>query len=472
MQLKPIYTELPDIFYAKSSPKAIKHPELVLYNDKLAQAIGLETQNIDSHSKANIFCGNHIITGSIPLALAYSGHQYGYYTKLGDGRAHMLGSLQLSDKTYLDLQLKGSGPTPYSRTGDGLASLESMLREYIVSEAMYALGIQTTRSLAVVKTGSRIQEYTEQTAGVLTRIARSHIRVGSFEYAYSLQDKDKIQALIDYTIKYNYPELNEAQNKAQALLKAVITNQEDLLVQWMRVGFIHGVMNTDNMSIIGETIDYGPCAFMDNYHPDTVFSFIDKYGRYAYQNQPVIAQWNLARFAYTLLDFIDNDKQKAEQIANTMLAGFKVNYIKKYQKMMCDKLGLLECNQKNYALVTDLLSLMQDKKKDYTNTFKDLAYDQEFEDDEALEKWYLRWQAAIAKTKKASFKTMQENNPVIIPRNHQVQKALSACSNGDYSIIQELINALSSPYSLRDETGEYELAPKQEERVQYTYCGT
>ena len=459
------YLELPRVFYTQAQPQRVTNPKLVLYNNTLAQTI-----NWDSKDKLSILSGNQALLDSKPLALAYGGHQYGRYTMLGDGRAHLLATL--SGKHTVDIQLKGSGPTVYSRGGDGLAALQPMLREYIISEAMHALGVATTRSLAVVKTDTPIQRDTDDHAAVLTRLATSHIRFGTFEYASRLEDTAHLAQLLNYVIKHHYPELTTKANKAQALLECISDKLVDLIVAWMRIGFIHGVMNTDNMSIVGETIDYGPCAFMDNYHPATVYSYIDKYGRYAFANQPAIAQWNITCLANALTSLLDKDEQKAQRAVKTISERFKTKFITKYQCMVCNKLGFDTYTEENGQYVKTLLSWMQNNKADYTNTFKILSYAEDIKQhpqyDKALAKWYDSWQQAI--DKQSSYPLMQQTNPVVIPRNHHVQQALQASTTGNYTATNNLLKAICKPYT--DTYSDYQEPPAEHEKVHFTYCGT
>ena len=460
------YLELPDVLYTHAQPTEVNNPILVLYNEVLAQNIGLDIKD-----KVNVLSGKHKLPGSEPLALAYAGHQYGRYTMLGDGRAHLLASF--ATNPTIDLQLKGSGPTVYSRGGDGLAALQPMLREYVISEAMHALGVATTRSLAVIKTDTPIVRDADDHAAILARIAKSHIRFGTFEYASHQDDSTHLEKLLDYVIKHHYPALTTAPNKAQALLQCVSDKLVDLIVAWMRVGFIHGVMNTDNMSIVAETIDYGPCAFMDSYHPATVFSYIDKYGRYAFANQPVIAQWNLTCLANTMIDLIDSDKELARGKIKALSERFRINFIKKYRHMLCNKIGFAEDTAIAWEHISRLLTWMQDHQADYTYTFKMLTYEEDIKQhpqyNKALASWFKSWQQAITNDT-AAIALMQRTNPAVIPRNHLVHQALQACTQGDYRPIQKLIEAVTSPYSDTNEA--YQRPPAEYERIRFTYCGT
>lgn len=473
------YTNLPNLFFAKLKPDSVAKPSMVILNEALAASMGLDFSNLIEKEQAKLFSGNLMPEGATPFAQAYAGHQFGYFTLLGDGRAHVWGEHVTPTGERFDIQFKGSGPTPYSRRGDGKATLSSMLREYIISEAMHHLGIPTTRSLAVVTTGEPVVRETILSGAVLTRVASSLIRVGTFEFAAHTRDKNNIEALMNYTIQRHYPELMESHDKPLAFLKAVMARQVDLIVHWMRVGFIHGVMNTDNMALSGETIDYGPCAFMDDYDPNTVFSSIDHQGRYAYANQPLIAQWNLARLAITLLPLIDDDMNKAVSLAEELVKEFADLYHQKWLSMMRCKLGLFGAEEGDEQLISDLLNWMHTNHRDYTNTFYDLSqatkptgkpYEQE-----SFKKWYLRWQARLEKNAKpvtSSLALMQENNPVVIPRNHKVEQALEAATSGDFTVFKNLLKALEKPYQDRELLKPYQSPPEPNECVHQTFCGT
>ena len=363
------YSKLPSSMLAKLPPTPVKDPELVILNHSLSKMLGLDFTNLSNKNLASIFSGNLLPKGSDTIAQAYAGHQFGHFTLLGDGRAIVIGEHVSKDNKRFDIQFKGSGKTPYSRDGDGRAALGPMLREYIISEGMFGLGIPTTRSLAVVKTGEKVIRETPLDGAILTRIAESHIRVGTFQYAVVAEDKKNLKILFDYTIDRHYPHIKNSKAPAIDLLKIVINKQIKLVVDWMRVGFIHGVMNTDNMAISGETIDYGPCAFMDTYDPETVFSSIDQYGRYAFFNQPGIAKWNLARFAECLVPLISEDKNAGVEIATEIVNSFSEIFQKNWSEMMRKKLGLLGEDSKDEKLIIDLLNWMHKKKADYTNTF-------------------------------------------------------------------------------------------------------
>ena len=473
------YIHLPEVFFTKLSPNPVPKPEMVIFNAPLATDMGLDFSSIGADAQAALFGGNNMPKGSEPLAQAYAGHQYGHFTMLGDGRAIVWGEQITPSGQRLDIQFKGSGPTLYSRGGDGRAALGPMLREYIISEAMHALNIPTTRSLAVVTNGEKVYRETALPGAILTRVASSHIRVGTFQYASLQQDIEIIQTLVNYTIERHYPEIKEDHNKPLSLLKASIEKQAELITHWMRVGFIHGIMNTDNMALSGETIDYGPCAFMDAYDPGTVFSSIDHMGRYAYANQPAITQWNLARLAETLLPLLDDDSEKAKEIAEEAINGFSTVYKEKSLSMLRAKLGLFGAHAEDESLITDLLDWMQRRDADYTNTYLDLTKEAppkgEPYDDETFKEWYTRWQARLAKNMeplKSSLSLMRANNPAVIPRNHKVEQVLEAATNGDLQPLKDLLAALQEPYKNRSDLKPYQSPPKPEEKVCQTFCGT
>ena len=473
------YLHLPEIFYTKLVPAPVPEPEMVILNTPLAIELGLDFSEISLDKQAVLFGGNQMPESAEPFAQAYAGHQFGHFSMLGDGRAIVWGEHITPTGQRFDLQFKGSGPTPYSRGGDGRAPLGPMLREYIISEAMQALNIPTTRSLAVVTHGEQVYRETTLPGAILTRVASSHIRVGTFQFAALKEDKETIQALLDYTIKRHYPEIKEKQNKALFLLKAVIEKQAELITHWMRVGFIHGVMNTDNMALSGETIDYGPCAFMDTYDPGTVFSSIDHAGRYAYANQPAITQWNLARLAETLLPLINENAEKARDLAEEAINGFGVVYKEKSLSMLRAKVGLFGEQPEDEKLITDLLDWMHQKGADYTNTFLDLTNEAplkgESYNSDTFKEWHTRWQARVVKNTQpleSSLALMRANNPVVIPRNHIVEQALDAATNGDLHPLKNLLAALQEPYKNSSDLKPYQCPPKPEEKVCHTFCGT
>ena len=434
---------------------------------------------MEERERAALFSGTQLPEGALPFSQAYAGHQFGHFTMLGDGRAHVLGEHITPDGARVDIQYKGSGRTPYSRRGDGRAVLGPMLREYIISEAMYHLGVPTTRSLAVVTTGEFVRREDYLPGAILTRTASSHIRVGTFEFAAYLSDQKAISAILDYTIQRHYPHLMDSENRAVSLIQAVMHKQVDLIVHWMRVGFIHGVMNTDNMTLSGETIDYGPCAFMDAYDPSTVFSSIDQGGRYAYANQPVIAQWNIAKLAETLLPFIDEDSNQAVEIAAECIKKFPEMYKSKWLKMMRSKLGLFGVESGDEELISDLLKWMRTKFADFTNTFNDLSKGEKptgnYYSDKGFEEWYLRWQERLAQNGEpieSSLRMMRSTNPAVIPRNHKVEGALKAAQSGDIATLKSLLTALNEPYKDCESLNPYQNPPEPSERVCQTFCGT
>ncbi|MEC8865441.1 MAG: YdiU family protein [Verrucomicrobiota bacterium] len=478
-QLERTYSKLPGVFFSKLSPTPVSSPKILLFNQKLAEEIGLDLSVLSEEERTQLLSGNLVPKGIEPFAQAYAGHQFGNFTMLGDGRALMLGEHLTPSGQRLDLQFKGSGRTPYSRGGDGRAALGPMLREYLISEAMHALGIPTTRSLAVVATGESVYRESELPGAILTRTAGSHIRVGTFEFASLHEDKAMTQALLDYLIDRHFPEIREEENKALSMLRAAIDQQIDLITHWMRVGFIHGVMNTDNMALSGETIDYGPCAFMDVFSPDTVFSSIDHRGRYAFANQPYVAQWNLARLAESLLPLIHDERQDAIAGAEESLNAFEPAYKDKWLAMMGTKLGLAEADKQDERLVTDLLDWMHSNGADYTNTFRDLGRqvlpENQLYQSETFETWHRRWQERLGgegRSLDSSLSLMRSVNPAIIPRNHKVEEALQAGEEGNLNPFRNLLKALESPYEEADHLAPYQVPPKPSEKVHQTFCGT
>jgi len=474
------YARLPETLYTKMNPGPVRSSKLVILNGPLAEALGLNAEALQEDAAA--FAGNRIPEGAAPLAQAYAGHQFGHFNRLGDGRALLLGEHITPSGDRFDIQLKGSGRTPYSRGGDGRAALGPMLREYIISEAMHALGIPTTRSLAVVTTGESIYRETELTGAVLTRVAASHIRVGTFQYAAAWGSDEELRILADYTLQRHFPQAaseNEG-NRYLLLLKEVIQRQAKLIAQWQLVGFIHGVMNTDNMALSGETIDYGPCAFMDVYDPATVFSSIDTQGRYAYGNQPAIAVWNLARFAETLLPLLDADEAQAIATAEGALSEFGDQYHRHWLGGMRDKLGIYNEEEQDESLVQDLLILMQKHRADYTNAFRALTWDKIEEiplhGDAEFARWQEAWQARLGRqseSREDAQRLMSRSNPAVIPRNHRVEEALQAAEErGDYSVMERLLAVLAQPYAHSPEKAEY-CAPAEPSKHPYrTFCGT
>ena len=472
------YSKLSDTFREEIKPIPVNNPDLVILNESLASELNLDFSKIDKQELSKIFSGNTLPNGSNSIAQAYAGHQFGHFTMLGDGRAVLIGEHTTKSNKKYDIQFKGSGKTAFSRNGDGRAALGPMLREYIISEAMNSLKIPTTRSLAVVKTGENIQREEILQGAVLTRVASSHIRVGTFQYIAARQKKDELKTLLDYTIDRHYPEIKNSSSQALDLLNLLIEKQSNLVVNWMRVGFIHGVMNTDNMTISGETIDYGPCAFMDTYDPKTVFSSIDQMGRYAYCNQPVITKWNLARFAECLVPLIDKDQDKAVKIATETINSFEKKYEEKWINMMRDKLGLFGLDDKDKFLILDLLTWMHEKKADYTNTFCHLMNlapkKDELFNDNNFNNWKKRWEERLSKndaSPKKCLELMKNNNPLIIPRNQKVEEALEAAEKNNLKPFNNLVEILKNPYIQKDDTLDYQIPSNSDKKYQ-TFCGT
>ena len=473
------YARLPETLFTRAAPVPVTLPEMVIFNEPLAASLGLAADTLRGSMGAEIFSGNQLPQGSEPIAQAYAGHQFGHFTNLGDGRAILLGEQITLDGGRFDIQLKGAGQTPYSRRGDGRAALGPMLREYIISEAMHALGIPTTRSLAVVGTGDNIVRDALLPGAVLTRVAASHIRVGTFEYAAALSDKAVLMALTDYTIRRHYPEVAGVENPARAFLEAVIERQAGLMAQWLLVGFIHGVMNTDNMALSGETIDYGPCAFMDVYNPATVFSSIDRNGRYAYGNQPQIAQWNLARFAEALVPLLNEEEQKGMALAEESLAKFSVQFHHHWLKGLRSKLGLLNEEEGDLDLAKDLLAWMQEAGADYTNTFAALSSacgpTGDIYASGAFIVWLAKWRARLSRQSagaEESRELMRSVNPVVIPRNHRVEEALAAAMAGDLRVMFRLLEVLARPFDDAPVNQAYRSAPPPSPEPYRTFCGT
>ena len=472
------YSRLSDAFKEHIKPVAVKSPELIIINESLAKELDLDLTKINKDKLSSLLTGNTLPEGSNTIAQAYAGHQFGHFTMLGDGRAILIGEHITSSNKRYDIQLKGSGKTSFSRNGDGRAALGPMLREYIVSEAMHNLNIPTTRSLAVAKTGEKIMRDTLLEGAILTRVALSHIRVGTFQYIAARDKKDELEILLNYVIDRHYPELENSKNKAIDLLNNVMSKQIDLVVNWMRVGFIHGVMNTDNMSISGETIDYGPCAFMDTYDPKTVFSSIDHMGRYAYCNQPIITKWNLSRFAECLIPMIDENQKKAIEMATEIINTFEKNYEEKWLEMMRKKLGLIGNHSTDKTLILDLLTWMHQKKVDYTNTFCHLMDEEKlknkiYEDSDFLN-WKKKWKERVlsnGKNFKDCLKLMNPANPIVIPRNHKVEEAIEAAEKGNLKPTKQLLEILEKPYSFQKNTSTYQV-PNTSNKKYQTFCGT
>jgi len=479
------YSSLPPRFYARVEPTAVKEPSLVAWNSELAADLGIDPQ-LPPTDAAAIFSGNSLPEDAVPLSMAYAGHQFGSFVpRLGDGRAILLGELRDREGVLRDVQLKGSGLTPFSREADGRAALGPMLREYVISEAMHRLGIPTTRSLAVVTTGEQVYRENVEPGAILTRVAASHIRVGTFQYFAARGDEEALRTLLDYVIARHYPSARDAAVPALAVLDSVADRQASLIAKWMHVGFIHGVMNTDNMALSGETIDYGPCAFMDNYHAGRKFSSIDYNGRYSYANQPLIAQWNLARFAETLIPLIDSDASKAVEFATEAVRSFMPKFDEAFLGGMRQKLGLAGSEEGDVDLIKRLLDLMQEADADFTLTFRHLAAAAEGEEASLREllgnaagfdAWLGTWRQRLERDPQPfaeRVRGMRAISPAFIPRNHRVEAALrSASLDADFTLFQRLLEVLRRPYDDQPESAEYAQPPEPAERVERTFCGT
>jgi uncharacterized protein YdiU (UPF0061 family) len=483
------YARLPERFFARLPPTPVAAPRLVKLNQNLARQLRLDANKLSSPEGIAMLAGNAVPKLGQPIAMAYAGHQFGTFVpQLGDGRAILLGEIVDADGVRRDIQLKGSGPTPFSRNGDGRAALGPVLREYIVSEAMFALGIPTTRSLAVIATGETVRREMPLPGAVLTRVASSHIRIGTFQFFAARGDAEAVRHLADYVIARHYPEAAEAGNRYCALLDLVIGRQAKLVAKWQLVGFIHGVMNTDNMSIAGETIDYGPCAFIDTYDPAAVYSSIDHYGRYAYRNQPRIARWNLARLAEALLPLLAEDQDAAVQVANRALGAFTGRFDAAYATGLRQKLGLFAEAESDIALAQDLLDRMAGNGADFTLTFRrladaashidgDTAVRSLFADPTAFDDWANRWRERLAcdgeGTRERRAAAMRAVNPAFIPRNHLVEEALAAAvQQGDLSVFEALTGVLSRPYDEAPALARYGDPPRPDQIVRQTFCGT
>ncbi len=471
------YSKLSNTFKESIKPTPVHDPELVILNEELASTLKLDFSKTDKKKLAEIFSGNSIPEETNTIAQAYAGHQFGHFTMLGDGRAVLLGEHLVNNDNRFDIQFKGSGRTSFSRGGDGRAALGPMLREYIISEAINSLNIPTTRSLAVVKTGEKIVRENLLQGAILTRVASSHLRVGTFQYIAATQNIDNLTTLVDYTINRHYPEIKSSKSKALDLLNLVMERQCQLVINWMRVGFIHGVMNTDNMAISGETIDYGPCAFMDHYDPKTVFSSIDKFGRYAFSNQPPITKWNLARFAECLIPLIDKNENTAIKLATDLIDNFQNIYEDKWLNMMRDKLGLFGEHKNDKKIINDLFNWMEKNKADYTNTFcnlMDINSDEIYKNNDFIN-WKNEWKKRSElnnSTKEKQIKLMKLNNPIVIPRNHKVEEALSGADKGSLNKMKKLLAILKNPYDNQNNIEEYQ-TPSPLSNVKYqTFCGT
>jgi uncharacterized protein YdiU (UPF0061 family) len=471
------YSKLSKTFREDIKPTPVHDPNLVILNEELAKDLRLNFSKIDNKDLAKLFSGNILPNDTNTIAQAYAGHQFGHFTMLGDGRAVLLGEHLVDNTNRFDIQFKGSGRTPFSRSGDGRAALGPMLREYIISEAIHALNIPTTRSLAVVSTGEKVVRENLLPGAILTRVASSHIRVGTFQYIAAKQNIDDLHTLVDYTINRHYPEIKFSKNKALDLLNLVMERQCKLVVNWMRVGFIHGVMNTDNMAISGETIDYGPCAFIDFYNPKKVFSSIDKLGRYSFSNQPPITKWNLARLAECLIPLINKNEATAIKIATETIDNFQNIYENKWLNMMRDKLGLFGKDKNDLKLINDLLHWMKFNKADYTNTFCHLmninfSNESKYKDMNFIN-WFKQWQSRVLMNNgsvEKSINLMKKNNPTVIPRNHKVEEAIEAANDNDLSLTYKLLSILNKPYDNQKDIENYQSPSKNDEYQ--TFCGT
>jgi serine/tyrosine/threonine adenylyltransferase len=481
------YAALPANFFARVMPTPVASPRLIKVNRPLALHLGLDPDLLESPEGAEILSGKILPAGAEPIAMAYAGHQFGHFVpQLGDGRAILLGEVIDKDGVRRDIQLKGSGPTPFSRRGDGRAALGPVLREYIVSEAMFALGIPTTRSLAAAITGESVMRETPLPGAVLTRVAASHIRVGTFQYFAARQDTEAVRRLADHVIARHYPQLASAARPYPALLSTVIARQAELVARWLLVGFIHGVMNTDNTSISGETIDYGPCAFLDHYDPAQVFSSIDELGRYAYANQPKIALWNLTRFAECLLPLFSDDQDKAIAEAQELLGAFADVFNAAYKAGLRKKLGLFTEHDDDQLLAQALLDTMAKGEADFTLTFRrlsDAAGDTDvgdvrrlFAEPEAFDEWAGRWRRRVAQEPQSAAErqaAMRAVNPAFIPRNHRVEAVIAAAvTHDDYTPFEELLMVLAKPFEDQPAFVDYANPPQPHERVCQTFCGT
>lgn len=482
------YARLPERFFSRQLPTPVEAPSLIRVNTALAQQLRIDPTWLDSNEALLTFAGNHVPAGAEPIATVYAGYQFGGWNpQLGDGRAILLGEVIGTDGQRYDIQLKGSGKTRYSRGGDGRSPLGPVLREYIVSEAMAAFGVPTTRSLAAVSSGEIVFREEQLPGGVLTRVASSHIRVGTFQFFAARNDVDAVRILADHVIARHYPHITNAENPYLALLQHVIARQAQLIAQWQQLGFIHGVMNTDNMLVCGETIDYGPCAFMDAFNANQVYSSIDRQGRYAFRNQPPIAQWNLAGLAQALLPLIADNEADALPPAQAAINAFSTQFQNAYVEGMLKKIGLTQTTEKNIALIEDLFKAMSDAAADYTLTFRCLAelansdLKQEssirdlFEFPANFAEWLQRWEAQLAEENREPALRQAEMfavNPVFIPRNHLVEEAIAAAYQNDFAPFHQLVDVLAAPYDYKPELARYATPPTPEQIVQKTFCGT
>ena len=476
------FKELPDIFYEKVKPTPVSNPKVITFNSNLGKELGIKSLNPERIS--SIFSGNEILKDSSLISFRYAGHQFGtFVNQLGDGRAILLGEITSLKKERLDIQLKGSGLTPFSRQGDGRSALGPVIREYVISEAMFHLGIPTTRALCAIDTGDKVMRDTVLPGGILTRVARSHIRVGTFEYFASREDWENVEKLLNYCINRHYPEINHSSNKALEFLRSVASRQSDLVSDWMGIGFIHGVMNTDNVSIPGETIDYGPCAFMDSYDPMKVFSSIDHQGRYAFGNQPQICLWNMYCLAGCLMKFIHSDMNKAKEQVEGVMQEFVGNINAKILQILCQKIGLDSGVKNNEQCIKDLLNLMKESNTDYTKTFTNLGdalefdnpkvFKDLFEHEEKIEMWFKNWTNLFTNQDNSSVLDKMRNiNPIYIPRNHLIEEVIELANQGDFSLFHEFNKVLETPFSLQKNKEKFSSVPNENQIVNQTFCGT
>lgn len=478
------YVKLPQRFYAKQAPVPVSSPELIAVNHKLAEYLDIDPLWLESDEGVSVIGGNALPDGSEPIATVYAGHQFGHWNpRLGDGRAVLLGEVIAKDGERYDIQLKGSGITPYSRNGDGRAPLGPIVREYIVSEAMAALGIPTSRTLAAVTSGDAVYREFRLDGGVLARVAKSHIRIGTMQYFASIEDTEGLKLLVDHIIERHYPEAAEADNQTLAMFEAVMRRQAYLIARWQGIGFIHGVMNTDNMLLSGETIDYGPCAFMDTFDSAALYSSIDHQGRYAYRNQPAITNWNLTCLAQALVPLFDVDEEKSVEMAQNSLTQFAEIYQAEYSAIFAKKLGLTSTQSDDEKLIQDFLDLLQNQRCDFTLAFRRLselpvaseAIKPLFDFPNSFDDWISRWQSRCAEESISAddrHQQMMATNPAFIPRNHLVEAAIQQAYEGDFSLFHRLNKRLARPFDYNEADSELTLPPKPEQIVQQTFCGT
>ncbi|CEH33651.1 protein adenylyltransferase SelO [Romboutsia lituseburensis] len=473
------YDKLSPIFFSKIDINPVLSPKLVILNEALVKSLGLNSDGLRTDLGIEILSGNKVLEAGAYIAQAYAGHQFGHFTMLGDGRALLIGEQITPSGQKYDIQLKGSGKTPYSRGGDGRAALGPMIREYIISEAMHSLDIPTTRSLAVIKTGENIIRENKKDGAILVRTASSHIRFGTFQYIAAFGNDEQLKELADYSIKRHFPNIEDNKDKYINFLREVINKHAILVSKWQSVGFIHGVMNTDNMTISGETIDYGPCAFMDTYNPNTVFSSIDTNGRYSYKNQPIMAQWNLCRFGETLLPLLKENRDEAIEIAQNAITEFLEIYYLNWMKIMRSKLGMLNEEAQDKAIIEDLLSMMEKYNEDYTNTFRELTFNN-FKNkgmfgSKEFEHWYKVWKDRLDRqeeSKESIQNLMKKSNPYVIPRNYRVEEAIEKAESGDYDFMKKLLNVISNPYEYSIDKKDYSNPPEPSKYPYRTFCGT